>query len=369
MSVNSPMIVKGKNSVKENYALLHQFGKKCLIVTGGKSAVLSGALDDMIFALEKAQIEYKVYNKIGPNPRLDHCHEGGKIAREFEADFIVGIGGGSPLDAAKAVAVYATNESFGMYDIYSVAPEDRNRALPLVFIGTTAGTGSEVGKVSVLTDPETGRKKSISPLDCMGALTFVDSTYTHSMPYDVTVSTALDALSHALEGYMSVKCSEIPTESAEIAIKQIFEGLIYLYNEKALPDEKLRETLYEGSLNAGITLSWCGTAFPHPMGYILTENYGIPHGKACSAFLDEFIDRADIHCKEKCDRILNIISLTKAEFKDIISALTDLPEIKMSEEEILNYCSRFDTVPANFKFSPGSFTKEDAIEVLKRKFL
>ncbi len=362
-------IVKGKNCIKENYNKLAVLGSKCLVVTGGKSAVLSGALDDMLFALERANIQHILYDKIAPNPMLDHCFEAGKIARDFGADFIVGIGGGSPLDAAKAIAVYASNEALSMYDIYSVSLENRNRALPLVLVGTTAGTGSEVGRVSVLTDPKTGRKKSISPDDCYSFLTFADSTYTHSMPFDVTVSTALDALSHALEGYMSVKCSEIPTKHAEIAIKQIFEGLVYLYNEKTLPGEELRDTLYTGSLNAGITLSYCGTAFPHPLGYILTENYDIPHGKACSAFLDEFIDRAEIHCPDKTRRILEITNTTKQEFKEIICSLTALPKIKMSEEEILTYCSRFDTTPANFKFSPGSFTKQDAVEVLKKKFL
>ncbi len=362
-------VISGKGCVRQNAGLFSDFGKKCLIVTGGRSAKLSGALDDVVFSLESEGIEYRIFDKIGPNPRLDHCFEGGEIAREFSADFIVGIGGGSPLDAAKAVAVYAANEDLSMYDIYTVPQNKRNKALPLVLIGTTSGTGSEVGRVSVLSDPKTGRKKSISPDDCNSSLTFADSSYTNSMPFDVTVSTALDALSHALEGYMSVKCSDIPTLFGEKAIKYIFEGLIYLYKTGELPNEELREKLYYGSLYAGITLSYCGTAFPHPLGYILTENFGVPHGKACSAFLDEFIDRADIFCKEKTEKVLEIMGVSKEEYKKIIVSLTALDDIRMSEDEILSHCSRFDTPPANFTFSPGSFTKEDAIEVFEKKFL
>lgn len=367
-NLNIPIkIVSGKNAVKNNAHLLSPLGKRCVIVTGGKSAVLSGALSDVKEALTENGIDFTVYDRIGPNPRLDHCHECGKIAREFGADFIVGIGGGSPLDAAKAVAVYTANPDFSPNDIYTVT--DRKKALPIVLVGTTAGTGSEVGRVSVLTSPETGRKKSIAPDDCYPTLSFADSTYTESMPYDITVSTALDALSHALEGYMSIKCSDIPTLFGERAIELIWEGLKYLHCEKALPDSTLREKLYYGSLYAGVTLSYCGTAFPHPLGYILTENYGIPHGKACTVFMEDFIKRSSEFEKEKTQRALSVMGTDIDEFIRVINELTDVTDIRMSEEEIEKYTLRFDSIPNNFKFSPGSFTKEDAVRVLKEKFL
>ncbi len=367
-NLNIPInVISGKGCVRENSRLLSAAGKKCIIVTGGTSAKKSGALDDILRALEKENIESILYDGIGPNPRLDHCFEAAEKARDYGAQFVIGIGGGSPLDAAKAVAVYAANPDFTLYDIYS--SEKRNQALPIVLVGTTAGTGSEVGKVSVLTDPATGRKKSISPTDCFPTLTFADPTYTHSMPYHITVSTALDALAHALEGYMSKKCTDIPTLFGEKAIDLIWQGLRYLYNSKENPNEKMRETLYYGSLYAGITLAYCGTAFPHPLGYILTENYGLPHGKACTAFMGEFIDRCEKHEKEKTEKIFAIMKTDTEAFKKIIGELTDLPQIRMTEEEILSFCSRYDTIPNNFKFSPGGFTKEDAIEIFKRKFL
>lgn len=366
-NLNIPVkVISGKNAVSNNAHLLTSFGKRCVIVTGGKSALVSGALTDVTNALDKNSIGYIIYDKIGPNPRIDHCHECACKAREFGADFVIGIGGGSPLDAAKAVAVYCTNPTFEMTDIYTNA--ERNRALPLVLIGTTAGTGSEVGRVSVLTDPNTGRKKSIAPDDCYPTLTFADSTYTHSMPYSVTVSTALDALAHALEGYMSIKCGDIPTLFAEKAVSLIWEGLRYLHSEKTVPDEKMREKLYYGSLYAGITLAYCGTAFPHPLGYILTENYNIPHGKACTVFMDSFIERSEQFEKEKTDRIFYVMKTEKEEFLRIIKELTDV-KLSMTEEEIMSYCLRFEAIPNNFKFSPGSFTKEDAVEAFKNKFM
>ena len=359
-------VISGNNCIKENYSLLAPFGKKCLIVTGGSSAKKSGALSDVTEALKKSGTAFEIYDKITENPRIDHCHEAGCAARSFDAEYIIGIGGGSPLDAAKAVAVYAANPDFAPEDIYTSEP--RNKALPIIAIGTTSGTGSEVGRVSVLTNPATGRKKSISPDDCYPSLTFADPRYTHSMPYAVTVSTALDALSHVLEGYMSVKCGDMATLFGEKAISLIWEGLTFLHSEKKLPDELLREKLYYGSLYAGFTLACCGTAFPHPMGYILTENYGIPHGKACTAFMGEFIDRALRFTPNRAEKSLAIMGTDIDTFKTVIRELTDLPEIIMTAEQIREYCSRFDTAPANFKFSPGGFTKEEALALLYAQF-
>ena len=363
-------VISGKDALIRNSKRLRAFGHRCLIVTGGKSAELSGALDDMKKALSEESIEYSVYNGIGPNPRLDCCFEAAEIARNMKADFIVGIGGGSPLDAAKAVAVYAANENLTMDEIYTA--KERSRALPIVLVGTTSGTGSEVGRVSVLTHPVTGRKKSISPEDCFPSLTFADPKYTCSMPYDITVSTALDAMAHVLEGYMGVKCTDIPALFGEKAIKLIWSGLLFLYEnreKRLLPDEKLREALYYGSLYAGITLAYCGTAFPHPLGYVLTENYGTAHGKACTAFMDVFIDRAAEFTPEKLGKALSIMNTDKETFKKVITELTDLKGITMTKEQIASYCSRFDTPPANFTFSPGGFTKEDAVKVFEEKFL
>lgn len=361
-------VISGEGCVLKNSEKFASFGKRCIIVTGSNSAKLSGAIDDVTAALEKENIEYTIFSKIGPNPLLSVCHEGGKKARDFNADFVIGIGGGSPLDAAKAIAVYASNESLSKEEIYNAT--NRKPALKLVLIGTTAGTGSEVGKVAVLTNDETGRKKSIAYDDCFPSLTFADSKYTRCMPYSVTVSTALDALSHALEGYFSSKCTDIPTMFAEKAVKLIWNGLKELDRTKSLPTNEMREELYYGSLYAGITLSYCGTAFPHPLGYVLTENYGIAHGTACAAFMPEFMQRAKLYEEAKTNKILSLVGENLDSFCLTIKNLTALGEIKMTKSEIENYCSRWDNaIPNNFKFSPGSFSKDEAKEMFEKKFL
>ena len=357
----------GAGVVEKNTALFASLGKRCLIVTGGKSAVLSGALADVTAALKKENIAFTVFDRIGPNPLLSACHAAGALARESDAEFLIGIGGGSALDAAKAAAVFAANPDFSPTDIYT---KERKSVLPFLLIGTTAGTGSEVGKVSVLTNDETGRKKSISGDDLYPVLTFADPRYTASMPFSVTVSTALDALSHASEGYCSPKCSDIPSLFAEKAVAMIWDGLTKLQKTKALPDETGREQLYYGSLYAGITLAYCGTAFPHPMGYVLTENYGTPHGFACAAFLPEFFERAAQFTPERCKKLLDCMGTDLKGFSDTVHELTELGDLRMTPDEIESYCTRWDTaLPNNFKFSPGGFTKEDAKQMLTEKFL
>lgn len=359
-------VLSGKDVIKNNSGLFKNFGKSCLIVTGGKSAVLSGALEDVKSVLDENDIEYKVYDKIGPNPLISKCHEAGRIAVQMKADYIIGIGGGSPLDAAKAVAVYAANPQLEPEDIFTFK---REKVMPFVLIGTTSGTGSEVGRVSVLTSDSTGRKKSIAGDDLYPIFTFADSKYTCSMPYSVTVSTALDALCHAVEGYFSTKCGDIPTLFAEKAIPMIWEGLCRLDETKQLPDEAMREQLYYGSLYAGITLAYCGTAFPHPLGYILTETYGVAHGTACAAFLPDFMERGAEFESEKTARLMEIMKTDFDSFCDKIKNLTDYGEIKMTEDEIDNFCSRWnDVIPNNFKFSPGGFTKDDAKAVFMKNF-
>ena len=180
--LNPVRVISGKNAIINDASELIKYGDRCLIVSSGSAAVKSGALDDVITELEKEKIEYSVYNKITENPRTADCFEAGKNAREFGAKFIIGIGGGSPLDAAKAVAVYATNPQISSPDlIYSESVE--NKPLPVILVGTSAGTGSEVTKVSVLTDGN-GKKKSVKGEKYYACLVFADSKYTYSLyPY------------------------------------------------------------------------------------------------------------------------------------------------------------------------------------------
>lgn len=359
--VNSK-VISGKNCLAENADLISGFGKKCLIVTSRTAAKKSGALDAMTDALKKCGIDYEIFDKISENPLVSVVIEGGSAARDCGADFIVGIGGGSALDASKAVAICACNPQYDIDGLYS--RQVPSKALPLILVGTTCGTGSEVTGVSVLTNDKTKQKKSIGGADCYAALVFADSQYTYSAGYDVTVSTALDALAHATEGWFSPRCDDIARVYAKLALPKIYNGLKKLLNPENIYDVTVKDELYYGSVFAGIQLNICGAAFPHTVGYILTENFGIPHGKACTALMPYFLRKAKRYESRKFAEFLEILGADEDEVINTVGALTGVKNLGASDTEIAEWCSRWGKVK-NFENTPGGFSNEEAKTALK----
>lgn len=356
-------IIGGENCVIKNSSEFRKLGCKCLIVTSRTSAKKSGALDDVITALNNEDIGYSIFDEITENPLASTVIKAGEKAREFGAEFIIGIGGGSPLDASKAVAICAENPDYDIKGLYGRTIP--SKALPVALIGTTSGTGSEVTGVSVLTNDEDGMKKSISGADCYGAVSFLDPKYTYSMNYDITVSTALDAFAHAVEGWFAPACSDLPTQYGKMALPLIYKGLKYLDETKSLPDEELRADLYYGSIYAGLELNVCGAAFPHTVGYVLTENFGIPHGKACTAFMPYLLEKAKKSKNERYCQLLAVLGDTEENLMGVINRLTDVKNLPMTDEQIKEWCSRWSNGNKNFDKTPGGFNKDEAEKVLK----
>ncbi|NLP47724.1 MAG: iron-containing alcohol dehydrogenase [Clostridiales bacterium] len=356
-------VFSGKNTLFENSRFLADLGKSCLLVTGAGSAKASGALDDVLKALKTQGISYEIYDKIGPNPLLSDCHAAGKQAADFKADFIFGIGGGSPLDAAKAVAVYAANPKLEAEEIYNYGYG--KPPLPLVLLGTTAGTGSEVTGVSVLTIDRNGRKKSVSGPDYYANLSFADPKYTYSVPYDATVSTALDAFSHALESFFTPKCQGLTKCVAQKALSGLWPALESLNKSKSLPSPEVRDALYYGSLYAGLAINQTGTAFPHPLGYILTEDFGLPHGKACAVFMPAFLERAENFAPDLHKELFELLQTDKGRLLKTVKSLVNSPDLRIDGADAKKYAERWALqAPGNFAISPGGLNFEEAAEIL-----
>ncbi len=356
-------ILGGNNSLQNNKNIFLSLGKKCLIVTGKTSAKKSGALDELISVFNELDIEYSVFDEITENPLTKTCCDGGKAARNFNADFVVGIGGGSPLDASKAICVYATNCHIINDGIYTETVV--NAPLPLVVIGTTSGTGSEVSGVSVLTR-ENGRKQSISGKNYYADYAIADAKYTYSVPYKTTVSTALDALAHAVESMFSKRADFLTEQFALISIKMIYPILQKLYDTKNLPTEEERDTLYFASLYAGFALNKGGTGFPHGMGYALTEDYNVPHGIACAVFLPQYLTEAQKANPVLFNQMLDAMNCDKDSAERLIKDLCDL-HLSIPDERITEYVSRWETLK-NFKNSPTDFNNRDAGCLVKSLF-
>ena len=352
-------IVSGNGCLKSNEQLLLSVGKNCFIVTGQASAKKSGALDDVLEIFNKHSVEYFIFNEIEPNPQTVTCKSAGMKARELDCDYILGIGGGSVLDAAKAVAIYHALPEIKHSEIYNrKAPVSH---IPVILIGTTSGTGSEVTGVSVLTNSDNGLKKSISGPDCYAELAFCDSKYTKSVPSETKVSACLDAFSHAVEAFFASSCNDIVEIYSKKAVSIIAPYIIDNRFDK-LNDDDI-DKLYQASIYAGLAINIAGTCFPHTVGYYLTESHNIPHGKACAAFFNILTDRAKKYCPEKFEAMEGLISCDFELFSEKVSKLSDV-RINASEEEINRIASRWHDGVKNFDRTPGGFSYIDARNAL-----
>lgn len=341
----------GRGTMIANKDVFAKYGERFLVVCGGSSAEKSGVLGD----LGKCGIDFGVFDRIGPNPLLSVCREAGTLAREGGFDCIIGAGGGSALDAAKAVAIFAANPSMKAEEIYKrdgcAAP------LPVICVGTTAGTGSEVTGVSVLTNDATGYKQSISGKDCYAKVSFCDFGYTASMPLSLTVTTALDAFAHATESYLASTADEFSRAYAAKAIPPLF-GILRSLAAGEEPTVETREKQYLGSLYAGLAINISGCLFPHTLGYALTENFGIPHGRACAAFHPYLVKKAEQHAPDRMNEIFAMTSADRDEYLSVIGKLTSV-RTGMTDSEIAELAARWKNGNKNFAKTPGGISAED----------
>lgn len=355
-------VIGGEKAIVNSADRLAALGKACLIVTGGSGALKSGALQDVVDALGSVGIKYEIFDKIEANPKASTCCAAGKIAREKGCDFIIGIGGGSALDASKAVAVFAADPGLDSENVYKM--DFAYPPLPTVGVGTTSGTGSEISAVSVITD-DGGTKRSIKGDFGYFDLVFADWRYTCSCSYAVTVSTALDAFMHAAEGVLGPRCNEPAYAFAAECLPKIWEELKKMKNTGECPDDEGRKALYHASLSAGFTLNYCGTLFPHPVGYILTEHYGIPHGRACAAFFEKLCAKAEIFAPERVGKLFGLFDDDKETVINTIKEMADCSGIVISKEKAAEHVKRWKTLPKNFMSTPGGYSPMEAADALE----
>jgi alcohol dehydrogenase class IV len=278
-------VIAGTGCVKANAGLLSKYGKRALIMTGKGSAKLNGSGRDVEEALLSQGIAFSLFDQVDSNPGIENCRLAAKAARLHKADFIVGIGGGSPLDAAKAAAILARNDLSDAEIFGNVYP---GGALPIVAVPTTAGTGSEVTQYAILTNDKIESKSSISSEGAFPALAFLDSAYTASLPHRVAVNTALDALSHAVEGYLSVRSDPWSRALAYEALRVFGKSLPRLAD--GANDEALRSELLLAANMAGAVIAQTATTIVHAMGYSLTYFKNIDHGRANGLLLGPYLE-------------------------------------------------------------------------------
>lgn len=265
------------------------FGSKALIVTGHSSAKRCGALDDVTSALASNGKEYCVFDRIEENPSEETVLEGALYGKSEDADFVIGIGGGSPMDASKAIAFLMKRENPKREDLRDTSIP--TVTLPVIAVPTTCGTGSEVTAISVLTIHAKRTKGSI-PHMIFPDLALIDGKYLKGAPASVITNTATDALAHMLESYMNVKSDDYSRAIVLEGLK-IWSGVKNVVSGKRTPDDGDYAALMRASTFAGAAIAQTGTSIPHALSYVLTYDEKIPHGKACGYFLPGFIAEAE----------------------------------------------------------------------------
>lgn len=236
-----------------------------------------------------------VFSDVRPNPTTDNVDDCVKLMRSLKADFAVALGGGSPMDCCKAACAIAKgNDVISSY--HSKGKKvNGDEAIPMIAFATTSGTASEVTNISVLTDLSLNLKNPMNDPAMYPKIAVVDPELTLTVPKQVTASTGLDVLSHAVESYWSTLNQPVCTACSVYSARLVFQWLEKAYNN---PDDlTAREKMAEASIVAGVAFSHPRTTGSHACSFPLTNIYGVPHGEACAFTLDYFIkfnaDNAD----------------------------------------------------------------------------
>jgi alcohol dehydrogenase class IV len=297
-------IVFGAGKVKEIGTLTKPLGKKALIVTGGSSAKKSGLYDRVKENLAAAGIDSVLFDKVTPNPLTTTAIEGASAAGENGCDIVVAIGGGSVMDCAKAIAFIAVNDGDINDYIYNVKTSDK--ALPVVLVPTTCGTGSEGNGFSVLTNPENGDKKSLRCNAIVAKVSIVDPECMQTMPKSVLASVGFDALCHSIEAYTSKIAQPFTDALALYAIELIVNNLVNIYKGT---DESLTawEAVTVASTIGGMVINQAGVTLAHGMEHPASGIKNITHGKGLAALTPAVIEASYSGAVEKFTRISKLL--------------------------------------------------------------
>jgi alcohol dehydrogenase len=350
----------GKDVIINKSKLFSGYGSSALIVTGKSSSKKNGSLNDVKTALDMNQISYTIYDDIEENPSTETVDKAAKIARDVKADFIVGVGGGSPIDAAKAIGILVKNKKLCAYDIFD---GENLKSVPIIAVATTAGTGTEVTPFAVLTDHKNKTKRNFGQR-VFPAVAFLDGKYLENTPNHVTVNTAIDALSHLIESYMSTDSNFMSEIFVEKGLAVFSECLSALKSENY--SLEIRGKLLLSSTLAGVSIAQSGTSIPHGMGYALTYHKKVAHGIANGVLLKNYLKI----CKDK-DKVDNILRLLKFhsldEFGEYIAEVLKF-NFTITEEEMKDYANVMASNEGKLKNHPIKISEKQLYEIYRDSF-
>ncbi len=277
-----------ENAVSNHQDLFAKTGKKALIVSGRHSAKKNGAYQDIAEALEAGGVEHVLFDEIEENPSVQTIMRARDFGLAEGVDFVIGVGGGSPQDASKAIALMISNSDKDASFLFDTAPGAAH--LPVILVPTTCGTGSEVTAISVLTVPELKTKKAI-PHRIFGEYALIDGKYLQAAGRNVLHNTAFDALAHLYESYINSTATDYSKMAVDAGLK-VWARSQDVFRGRRDPEPEDYTNMMRASMLGGLSIAHTGTVLPHGLSYPVTYNLHVPHGKAVTYFMEGYLAKA-----------------------------------------------------------------------------
>ena len=369
----------GKGAIDTLVSEIKDRGAKKVLVVTDESLIKFKVATKITDLLDKAGIAYDIFDKIKPNPTIENVKDGVEACKKSGADIIVAVGGGSSIDTSKAIGIIITNPEFAdVRSLEGVAPT-KKPCLPIIAVSTTSGTAAEVTINYVITDVEKNRKfVCVDPHD-IPVVAIVDPDMVASMPAKLAASTGMDALVHAIEGYITKGAWEMTDMMHLKAIEIISHWL----PKSVEGDMEARDKMALGQYIAGMGFSNVGLGIVHSMAHPLSALYDIPHGAACAMLLCPVL-KYNAECTGEryraIGKVMDVEGIDNMSIEearkatiDAIQALADKvgiprkiteasPKVKMEDVDFLAMSAMADAcTPGN----PKDPTKEDIIEIYK----
>lgn len=369
-------IIVGKGSLARLPEAAEKLGGKHGFIISGPHLNKMGIVASCSESLENAGIKVDAYTETEGNPSVETVEKAAAAFCKSGADFIIALGGGSPMDVAKAVGVVARYG--GSITEYEGGGRVQGDIIPLIAIPTTAGTGSEVTAFSVITDHSRNYKLTVFSYKLIPAYAILDPELLTTAPVSVAAACGIDAMVHALEAYISKDASPFSDAMAEKALELIGKNIRRYVADRT--DIEAAEAMITGSLFAGIAFSWARLGDVHAMSHPVSAYFDVPHGVANAILLPTIVEYNALADRGKYLKLFNYISLTpasEAEFEPfmLVDLLTELNEqlgIPGSLGEVGVTADKFDAMAddamksGNIAVNPRSTTKKDVLSLYEK---
>lgn len=371
-----PVTYIGIGKVMEVANILKMYGIKSVLIVTGKILNASGLLKPMLKSIEEGGIQAVVYAGVTQDPTYTVVQEGLDVCKQNRCEAIIAFGGGSVIDCAKVISVsYTNNKSPRQFE---GTLKVKKAGLPFICIPTTAGTGSEATLVAVISDSKTHHKTTIVDPRIIPDVAILDAELTKGLPLSITATTVLDALTHAIESYISNYATKKTRKYAEIAIKLIYENIDKVWENPQ--DLSAREALLVASFYAGMAFTRALIGYVHAFAHSIGGKFGVPHGLANAVILPHIMEFSKQSSEKEFARLADLVGISNGNDSESKKADCFIESIRLLNKR-LHIPEKIEKFPKSaidevceeaFKECHGTYpvprylTKQEAKEILEK---